>query len=378
MNNKSIDMQGGAGVPVATDANGSSVVPGASFDSEAAVTLVDAEALGSPVAPGIPVAPGDSAASGGAVASEANGGETFDVAVIGAGPAGLTAGLYAARAGLRTAVFEQLSPGGQLAQTERIENYPGFSEGAGGFELAWSMKEQDERFGVQIINEEVSSLDLVPPVKQLRTPYGSYGARSVIVATGARPRKLGVPGEAQLTGHGVSYCATCDGSFFRGKTVMVVGGGNTAAADAIYLSRLAEHVILVHRRDKLRATPVYHEQLAKLENVSFMWSTEVRALRGEEGKLVSAQVEHLGDGALETVPVDGVFVAVGTQPNTEFLAGALPLDAGGYIVASETGETSIPGVFAAGDVRAKALRQVVTAVSDGAVCAEQAANHVAI
>lgn len=159
---------------------------------------------------------------------------------------------------------------------------------------------------------------------------------------------------------------------------MVVGGGNTAAADAIYLSRLAERVILVHRRDKLRATPVYHDQLAKLENVSFMWSTEVRTLHGEEGKLVSAQVEHLSDGALETVPVDGVFVAVGTQPNTEFLAGALPLDAGGYIAASETGETPIPGVFAAGDVRAKALRQVVTAVSDGAVCAEQAANHVAI
>lgn len=378
MNSKSIDMQGGARVPVATDANGSSVMPGASFDSEAAVTPVDAEALGSPVAPGIPVVPGDSAAPAGAVASEANGGEIFDVAVIGAGPAGLTAGLYAARAGLHTAVFEQLSPGGQLAQTERIENYPGFSEGAGGFELAWSMKEQAERFGVQIINEEVSSLDLASPVKQLRTPYGSYSARSVIVATGARPRKLGVPGEAQLTGHGVSYCATCDGSFFRGKTVMVVGGGNTAAADAIYLSRLAERIILVHRRDKLRATPVYHEQLTKLENVSFMWNTEVRALRGEEGKLVSAQVEHLGDGALETVPVDGVFVAVGTQPNTEFLAGALPLDAGGYIAASETGETSIPGVFAAGDVRVKALRQVVTAVSDGAVCAEQAANHVAI
>ena len=349
MNSKSIDMQGGSGLPIASGAS------------------VATDAL---VAPGIPVAPGDSAASGGAVASEANGGETFDVAVIGAGPAGLTAGLYAARAGLRTAVFEQLSPGGQLAQTERIENYPGFSEGAGGFELAWSMKEQAERFGVQIINEGVSSLDLALPVKQLRTPYGSYGARSVIVATGARPRKLGVPGEAQLTGRGVSYCATCDGSFFRGKTVMVVGGGNTAAADAIYLSRLAERVILVHRRDKLRATPVYHD--------SFMWSTEVRALHGEEGKLVSAQVEHLSDGALETVPVDGVFVAVGTQPNTEFLAGALPLDAGGYIAASETGETPIPGVFAAGDVRAKALRQVVTAVSDGAVCAEQAANHVAI
>ena len=330
---------------------------------------------GAPLAPGALGASGVPAVAG---APEANGGDTFDVAVIGAGPAGLTAGLYAARAGLRTAVFERLSPGGQLAQTERIENYPGFADGTGGFELAWSMKEQAERFGVQIINEEVSALDLAAPVKRLDTPYGSYGARSVIVATGARPRKLGVPGEAELTGRGVSYCATCDGSFFRGKTVMVVGGGNTAAADAIYLSRLAERVILVHRRDKLRATPIYHEQLAKLENVSFMWSTEVRALRGEDGKLVSAQVEHLGDGTLETVPVDGVFVAVGTRPNTEFLAGALPLDAGGYITASETGETSIPGVFAAGDVRVKALRQVVTAVSDGAVCAEQAANHVAI
>lgn len=206
----------------------------------------------------------------------------------------------------------------------------------------------------QIINEEVSSLDLVPPVKQLRTPYGSYGARSVIVATGARPRKFGVPGEAQLTGHGVSYCATCDGSFFRGKTVMVVGGrqhrrGPMPSTFRGWPSTSSSCIAAT----KLRATPVYHEQLAKLENVSFMWSTEVRALRGEEGKLVSAQVEHLGDGALETVPVDGVFVAVGTQPNTEFLAGALPLDAGGYIVASETGETSIPGVFAAGDVRAE-------------------------
>lgn len=372
MNSLSNNMQGGSGVPVATDVNGSSVVPDASVDSEVTVAPVDSEAPGTPVVPGVRVA------SGASVELEAPGGETFDVAVIGAGPAGLTAGLYAARAGLSAAVFERLSPGGQLAQTERIENYPGFAEGAGGFDLAWSMKEQAERFGVRIINEEVSSLDLASPVKRLRTPYGEYGARSIIVATGARPRKLGVPGEAELIGHGVSYCATCDGSFFRGKTVMVVGGGNTAAADAIYLSRLAERVILVHRRDKLRATRVYHDQLTKLENVSFMWNAEVRALHGEDGKLVSAQVEHLGDGILETVPVDGVFMAVGTQPNTEFLTGALPLDAGGYIAASETGETSIPGVFAAGDVRAKALRQVVTAVSDGAVCAEQAANYVAI
>ena len=240
-------------------------------------------------------------ASGGAVASEANGGETFDVAVIGAGPAGLTAGLYAARAGLRTAVFERLSPGGQLAQTERIENYPGFAEGAGGFELAWSMKEQAERFGVQI--DQRGGLLARPGAAGEAAASRHTGPTALEASSWPRaPARASsaCPARPQLTGHGVSYCATCDGSFFRGKTVMVVGGGNTAAADAIYLSRLAEHVILVHRRDKLRATPVYHEQLAKLENVSFMWSTEVRALRGEEGKLVSAQVEHLGDGALET------------------------------------------------------------------------------
>lgn len=304
--------------------------------------------------------------------------ETLDVAIIGAGPAGLTAGLYAARAGLRTAVFERLSPGGQLAQTERIDNYPGFAQGAGGFDLAWSMKEQAERFGVRIINEEVSALDLTAAPKTLVTPAGTYRAASVIVATGARPRKLGVPGEAELTGRGVSYCATCDGNFFRGKTVMVVGGGNTAVADAIYLSRLASRVILVHRRNALRATPVYHRQLAELENVEFVWNAMVRELHGEDGKLAAAQIEHLADGSLETIPVDGVFVAVGTQPNTEFLAGALPLDEAGYIVADETCATVVPGVFAAGDVRAKTLRQVVTAVADGAVCAEQAASYVAI
>ena len=219
--------------------------------------------------------------------------DILDVAVIGAGPAGLTAGLYAARAGLRAAVFERLSPGGQLAQTERIDNYPGFAQGAGGFELAWSMKEQAERFGVQIINEEVASLDVAASPKTLVTPSAAFHARSVIVATGARPRKLGVPGEAELTGRGVSYCATCDGNFFRGKTVMVVGGGNTAAADAIYLSRLAGRVILVHRRDTLRATPVYHRQLAELGNVEFAWNASVRALHGEGGKLAAAQIEHV-------------------------------------------------------------------------------------
>lgn len=304
--------------------------------------------------------------------------EILDVAVIGAGPAGLTAALYAARAGLRTAVFERLSPGGQLAQTERIDNYPGFPEGVGGFELAWSMKEQAERFGVQLVSEGVDAVDFVSDVKALVTHSATFHARSVIVATGARPRKLGVPGEAELTGRGVSYCATCDGNFFRGKTVMVVGGGNTAAADALYLSRLAARVILVHRRDRLRATPIYRQQLDKLENVEFVWNAAVRALHAEDGKLAAAQVEHLSSSQLEIIPVDGVFVAVGTQPNTEFLSGALALDQAGYIVADETGATPVPGVFAAGDARAKTLRQVVTAVADGAVCAEQAASYVAI
>ena len=304
--------------------------------------------------------------------------ETLDVAIIGAGPAGLTAGLYAARAGLRAAVFERLSPGGQLAQTERIDNYPGFAQGAGGFELAWSMKEQAERFGVRVINEEVTALDVAAAPKTLATPAGAYRAASVIVATGARPRKLGVPGEAELTGRGVSYCATCDGNFFRDKEVMVVGGGNTAAGDAIYLSRICKKVYLVHRRDKLRATAIYHKRLEDLPNLEFVWNAVPRKLVADEGKLAGVRLEMLETGEERDIAVDGLFVAVGTEPNTEFLAGALTTDETGYIVAGESGETEVPGVYVAGDVRTKFLRQVVTAVADGALCAEEAAEYLAI
>lgn len=301
----------------------------------------------------------------------------LDVAVVGAGPAGLAAALYAARAGLSVAAFERVSPGGQLAQTERIENYPGFPGGAGGFDLAWSMKEQAERFGARIVGEEVTALDLSASPKALATPFGSYAARSVIVATGARPRTLGVAGEDALAGHGVSYCATCDGNFFRGKEVVVVGGGNTAAADAIYLSRICEKVYLVHRRDTLRATAVYHSRLGELPNIEFVWNAEVAALREEGGVLAGVQVRDVASGEVRDIAASGLFVAVGTRPNTEFLHGALPLDEGGYLVAGERGETPVPGVFAAGDVRAKALRQVVTAVADGAACAERAAEYLA-
>lgn len=303
----------------------------------------------------------------------------LDIAVIGAGPAGLTAGLYAARAGMDVAVFERTAPGGQLAQTDHLENYPGFPEGCEGFELAYSMKQQADAFGVKNVGEEVDSVDLSCDPKILRTPFGEYRAHAVIVATGARPRKLGVGGEDALAGRGVSYCATCDGNFFRGKAVAVVGGGNTAAADALYLARICEKVYLVHRRDKLRATAIYHQRLAELPNVEFVWNSNVSALTANEaGALASVTVMDKNTGEERLLEVSGMFVAVGTLPNTEFLAGALETDETGYLVTDENGAASIEGVWAAGDVRKKPLRQVVTAVSDGAVCAEQAAEYLSL
>lgn len=304
--------------------------------------------------------------------------EVIDVAVIGAGPAGLTAGLYAARAGLNAVVFERISPGGQLAQTEHMENYPGFPEGANGFELAFAMKQQADRFGVNHIGEEVLGVDFTQDPKVLKTAFNEYRAKSVIIATGARPRKLGLELEEELQGRGVSYCATCDGNFFRDKEVMVVGGGNTAAGDAIYLSRICKKVYLVHRRDKLRATAIYHKRLEDLPNLEFVWNAVPRKLVADEGKLAGVRVEVLTTGEERDIPVDGLFVAVGTEPNTEFLEGALTLDETGYVVADETGATDVPGVYVAGDVRTKALRQVVTAVADGALCAEEAAEYLAI
>lgn len=303
----------------------------------------------------------------------------LDIAVIGAGPAGLTAGLYAARAGMDVAVFERAAPGGQLAQTDQLENYPGFPEGTEGFALAFSMKQQADRFGVRSVGEEVTAVDLASDPKVLTTPFGAHEARAVIVATGARPRKLGIPEEEALAGRGVSYCATCDGNFFRGKTVAVVGGGNTAAADALYLARICEKVYLVHRRDRLRATAVYHQRLADLPNVEFVWNSTVTALSANEaGALAAATVRDKVTGQERELAIAGLFVAVGTLPNTEFLQGALATDEAGYIVTDENGATSVDGVWAAGDVRKKALRQVVTAVSDGAVCAEEAAEHLSL
>ena len=304
--------------------------------------------------------------------------EVYDLAIIGAGPAGLTAALYAARAGLSTALFERLSPGGQCAQTEHLENYPGYTRSTSGFELSMDMYDQALSFGAKAIMEDVTSVDFSAEPNKLVTPFNTYFARTVIVATGAVASQLGLPREDELRGRGVSYCATCDGNFYRDKDVVVVGGGNTAAADVIYLARICRKVYVVHRRDKLRATAVYHKRLADTPNLEFVWNAQVRELLAEDGALSGVRVELTTTDEVRDIPCSGLFVAVGIQPNTEFLEGALQLDETGYIMAGESGRTDIPGVYAGGDVRTKTLRLVVRAVADGAVCAEGAAEYLAL
>ena len=301
----------------------------------------------------------------------------YDTLIIGGGPGGYTAALYAARAGLDTLVIEKLSAGGQMGLTSQIDNYPGFPEGVDGFDLGQKMAEGAHRFGVKTVYAEVYSLRLEGDVKEARTSEGIYRGKTVIIATGAEPRALGVPGEKELIGKGVNYCAHCDGMFYRGKTVVLVGGGNSAAADALYLSRLCEKVILIHRRDTLRATKIYHEPLMKAENVEFLWDSQVTELIAEE-RVKAVKVTNVKTGVEQQIPCHGVFVSVGRVPTTGLLDGQLKLDPGGYIVADESTKTGIPGVYAVGDVRTKELRQIVTAVADGAVAAHQAEQYLAI
>lgn len=302
--------------------------------------------------------------------------ETRDLIIIGGGPAGYTAALYAARAGLDTLVVERMSTGGQMALTGDIENYPGFPEGIDGFTLGMNMQQTAERFGAETRFGEVLSVKLSGEIKEIITDSGSLFAKTVIIAGGANPRELGLEREKAFLGRGVHYCAHCDGRFYKGKTVAVVGGGNSAAADALYLSRLCEKVILIHRRDTLRATKIYHEPLLSAENVEFMWNSRVVDLQGD--MRLSALTVEGDDQSLKTLPCDGLFVSIGRQPATEFLGGALPLDPQGYIIADETAKTPIEGVFVAGDIRTKELRQVVTAVSDGAVAAHMAEKYLSI
>ena len=300
----------------------------------------------------------------------------YDMIVVGGGPGGYTAALYAARAGRSTRVREKLSAGGQMALTEQIDNYPGFEDGIDGFTLAEKMQQQAERFGARSEYAQVERMDLAASPKVLETSEGMFYAKTVVLATGANPRELGLPNEAALTGRGVAYCAACDGMRYKGKTVVVVGGGNSAAADALLLSRVAQKVILVHRRDTLRATKVYHQPLMQAENLEFRWNSTVTELL-QEDKLTGVKLKDVNTGEETTVPCDGLFISVGRKPATELVQGQLELDRSGYIVADETTKTSLPGVYAVGDVRTKPLRQVVTAVADGAMAVHMAEEFLA-
>ncbi len=298
----------------------------------------------------------------------------YDMIVIGGGPAGYTAALYAARAGLDTIVLEKLSAGGQMALTSQIDNYPGFEEGIDGFELGEKMQAGAERFGVVTELAEVLWAELDGEVKKLVTDQGDFFGKTVVISTGANPRELGVEKEQQLVGRGVNYCAACDGMFYKDKVVVVVGGGNSAVADAMILSRIAEKVMIVHRRDTLRATKVYHDALDKAENVELVWDSVVSELLHEE-KLTGLKIKNVKTGEESVLDCDGVFISVGRAPVTELFKDVLEMDKAGYIVADESTKTNVPGVFAAGDVRTKALRQVVTAVADGAMAAHYAEEY---
>lgn len=300
----------------------------------------------------------------------------YDSIIIGGGPGGYTAALYAARAGLDTLVLEKLSAGGQMALTEQIDNYPGFDEGVDGFTLGEKMQRGAERFGAKTELAEVFAAKLAGPLKTVETSEGVFRGRTVILATGAEPRRLGLAGEQELTGRGVHYCASCDGMAYKGKTVAVIGGGNTAAADAMLLARICQKVIIVHRRDTLRATKIYHEPLMKAPNVEFCWNCVVAGLL-QKDRLTGLRLQEVHTGKERELPCDGVFVSVGREPATALFRQELELDEAGYLKADESTRTNLPGVFAVGDVRAKALRQIVTAVADGAVAAHFAEEYLA-
>ena len=300
----------------------------------------------------------------------------YDMIIIGGGPAGYTAALYAARAGFDTMVIEKMAPGGQMALTGDIDNYPGFDEGVDGLTLGMKMQKGAERFGAKSVFAEVTAVDFSEKIKKVETKKAVYFAKTVAISTGADPRTLGIDGEEKLIGRGVHYCAHCDGRFYKGKTVAVVGGGNSAAADALYLSRIAEKVYVIHRRDTLRATKIYHEPLMRAENVEFLWNSTVSDFVVDK-RVIGVKIKDVLSGAEREIDLNGIFVSIGRKPATAFLGGAVALDENGYIIADESTKTSIPGVYAIGDVRTKALRQVVTAAADGAVAVHYAEEYLA-
>lgn len=293
----------------------------------------------------------------------------YDVMIIGGGPAGLTAGLYAARAGLKAVLLEQMFVGGQASTTDKLENYPGFPEGVGGPELMMQFEQQAVNMGLEIRYEPAESLELTGEIKRAKTMSGEIEAKTAILCMGAGRSLLGVPGEQELTGRGVSYCATCDGALHRGKRVAVVGGGDTAMEDVLYLARICEKVTLIHRRDQLRAVGRQADAVRNNEKVDILYNSRVEKIEKTE----SGVTLHLNEG--RTLDVSAVFVAIGTKPESSLAFGQVEMNSAGFILAGEDTHTSVPGVFAAGDLRKKPLRQVVTAASDGAVAAYEAQNY---
>jgi thioredoxin reductase (NADPH) len=299
--------------------------------------------------------------------------QDYDIIIIGGGPAGLTAGIYAARARRKTVLLEKHGTGGQMALTWEVENYPGV-EKISGYELGQLMERQARSFGLEIRSAEVTGVAADGPLRRVSTTEGELTCRSLVITTGARSNRLGVPGEAELTGRGVSYCATCDGAFYQNVPVAVVGGGDTALEEALFLTRYASRVYLVHRRSEFRGTRLLQERIAAEPKIEPVLDAVVERIEGTDG-VTGLAIKNLKTGTASQIGVEGAFIFVGTTPNTEFLRGFLPLDAKGFIETNPNLETTVPGVFAAGDVRAKVLRQISTAVGEGALAATMADHH---
>lgn len=299
----------------------------------------------------------------------------YDTLIIGAGAAGYTAAIYAARAGLKTAVIEKTAPGGQMALTERIENYPGLPQGINGMALSAAFQQSAERFGVKTHFTEPETLDLKSEIKTVSTSMGDFKSKTVILAMGAKPKKLGLEREEYFIGRGLSYCAVCDAMFYKDKTVVVVGGGNSALASALFLADICEKVVIIHRRDELRADEVYVYAAKNYKNIEFIFNSEPVELLGGD-RIENVVILNKSTALSKTIECNGIFVCIGYEPNTRFVSDAVSTDENGYVIASENTRTNIDGIYAAGDLRTKPLRQIITAASDGAVAAMQAKEYI--
>ncbi len=300
--------------------------------------------------------------------------ELYEIVIIGGGPAGLTAGIYGSRSKRDTLIIEKLLPGGQVGLTDLVENYPGFPEGINGPDLVKRMEEQAKRFGAEILTDEIIDISLAGDIKEIVGRSNVYKAKTVIIASGAEPRKLGVPGEKEFTGKGVSYCATCDGAFFEGQEIAVVGGGDTAVQEAIYLTQFAKKVTIIHRRDKLRASKILQERAFKNDKIEFLWDSVVTEIIGDK-RVEKIKVKNVKTQEESIIEKSGIFIYIGLVPNTDYLKGKIKLSEDGYIITDENMKTDIEGVYAAGDIRKKNLRQIVTAVADGAQAAMSAVEY---